>query len=564
MKKQALFIFITILLFGLFYYSAKEFFFYDEDHKSLKVLVEFESSNSDLFQLFYRDSLTKNFSEKFSERIAFEESEEVQTIIFTIPDSLNVDFFRLDIGNNKHISPVVISKINFTYNGNSFSIPENKITNYFTPNRFIEFKENKYYRKIIDKRSDPIFVSTKMSKELEYLKKQTNISRLFLIITVSLSIALSVSLSLWFSYYSPKKNVIFITLFFVVICLPHLDEYVSLDDTNISEKRVLLEKPEFILKSIEDYPKSFETYYSDTFGFRKKMVSLNAIVKVKFFNTSPKKDKVFVGKNDWLFYWDKGIKQSYLNSSPFLKSDLGRYGNKIININEEAKNNNSLFISTIFPNKHTIYDEFIPSRIKSLKTKNESRINQYYSFLKKNKIIHTDNRKVLLFEKAKHKLYLKNDSHWNSFGAYYTYKNIIDELFKLDSLVGAPLELEKFKVSRITDYKKGDLLNLMGIDNRNSIFKDEYFRFINSNDKFNRVLNRYGENSIIVENENSENNYVVLFFGDSYSYELVQFLPNHFKKTIFVRDIAISKVLINKINPDIIIYGIVERNLENF
>jgi hypothetical protein len=130
--------------------------------------------------------------------------------------------------------------------------------------------------------------------------------------------------------------------------------------------------------------------------------------------------------------------------------------------------------------------------------------------------------------------------------------------------VNKPIELNNFKITHIKDFEKGDLLNLMGIDNRSKIFKDDYFRFTNANSSFKRTVNVYGKNSVIVENNEPENDLTVLFFGDSYSYELIQFIPIHFKRTIFVRNIRFDKKLIREINPDIIIYGIVERNLENF
>ena len=80
------------------------------------------------------------------------------------------------------------------------------------------------------------------------------------------------------------------------------------------------------------------------------------------------------------------------------------------------------------------------------------------------------------------------------------------------------------------------------------IFKDDYFRFTNANSSFKRTVNVYGKNSVIVENNEPENDLTVLFFGDSYSYELIQFIPIHFKRTIFVRNIRFDKKLIREIN----------------
>ncbi len=566
MKNRIIFFIFFILFFGTFYFFNANFIFNSYQKKSLKLSVELKITEDDDFQLFYRDSLGK-FSEKLSEKKRVVSSNNLQELIFEIPDSLSFSYFRFDIGNRKHISPVIINKIKFSFNGNKLIIKTNEINNYFKPNRFIEYKNNAYYRKVINNQSDPIFGSTNLKKELDYLKSKINYERYFLIIIVSLLMAISVSYTISHYLQSRKENdylVLFITAFFLIIIVPHFDELFSLDKSSLSEKRVLTKKPKMELTTLDEFPIRFESYYNDNFGFRKKMVSLNAILKVKLFNTSPKEEKVIVGKNDWLFYWTNIVKHSYTNEYPFLNENLGSYGESIIKIKESFDSTNKLFITSIFPNKHTIYKDKIPNRYNSLIKNNPSRIDQFYSFVNKNKINSVDNRSVFLKEKTNRVLYLKNDSHWNSFGAYYAYRNILNKISSLSLRVKKPIELNNFKITHIKDFERGDLLNLMGIDNKAKIFKDDYFRFTNANISFKRTINVYGKNSVIVENSKSENDLTALFFGDSYSYELIQFIPIHFKRTIFVRNIKLDMKLIREINPDIIIYGIVERNLENF
>ena len=159
---------------------------------------------------------------------------------------------------------------------------------------------------------------------------------------------------------------------------------------------------------------------------------------------------------------------------------------------------------------------------------------------------------------------MKNDSHWNSLGAYYAYKNIIEKLSSTGSNITKPLKIEDFELEFNRDYRKGDLLNMLGVDNRKGYFKDTYIKFkylVKHNLKYSHDV--YGPRSIVIDNADVSNDKTAVFFGDSYSYELLQFLPIHFNKTIFVRNIKLDNELIEEINPDIIVYGIVERNLEN-
>ncbi|MGB6153000.1 MAG: hypothetical protein WBG48_13540, partial [Pricia sp.] len=174
-------------------------------------------------------------------------------------------------------------------------------------------------------------------------------------------------------------------------------------------------------------------------------------------------------------------------------------------------------------------------------------------------------RKLLANNAGKRALYLKNDSHWNSLGAYYAYVNIINSLYKQNRAVGEPLDKDQFQIKIISDYNKGDLLDLLGIDNSKGYFDDTYIRFIPERKiRANKIFNVYGNGSFVVENLDAANEETILFFGDSFSNELLQFMPAHFRRTVFIRNINLDKPLIEKINPTIIVYGIVERNLEYF
>jgi len=347
--------------------------------------------------------------------------------------------------------------------------------------------------------------------------------------------------------------------------MPHLDNFFGLDNILVVEKRDLAEKPKLELKNIDTYPEKFESFYNDNFGFRQKLISLNSILKVKLFHTSPKSDRAIVGKDNWLFYWKNGIRNSYLNKNPFDGEDLGKLGAKLKSVNEWATLENRIFLVTIFPNKHSIYEEMIPKRLRKLKKPGMKRLYYTYKFLNKENINNVEQEEFILGNKGTRPLYLKNDSHWNSLGAFYAYQNIIEKISSLDGEIQKPLKIEDFEIETDDAYRKGDLLNLMGIDNQKGFFEDTYFKFkpykLNN---FKYSNNSYGIRSVIIDNPEANNDKTALFFGDSYSTELQQFLPIHFNKTIFVRNVQLYHHLINKIDPDIVVYGIVERNLEIF
>ncbi len=533
----------------------------------LRVSFEIVTSEEDVFQLFYREP-TGKFNENLSKRTKVFGNRKAQWLNYDIPDTLTVSHLRFDFGNSHNTSPVLINQVILSFDGNNKAINKDDLEDYFKPNKYVEASNSGYIRKVIGTRSDPFFYSVDLSDTIKGLKARPNHGRI--IINIILSFFLALSCLFAFLFKTTKKEMqtsfyhAFIFSFFLLMITPHLDEIFNIDDTTITEKRELSKNPKLDIQNIEAYPKNFESYYNDNFGFRKKMISLSSIIKVKLFKTSPKSDRVIVGKDNWLFYWEEDIQNSYLNKRPFENPNLGNFGNKLKEINEWSSDRNKIFLVTIFPNKHTIYGNKVPERFKLLKKEGKRRVDQTYIFLNNKNINNLEQEKVISKNKGNHPLYLKNDSHWNSLGAYYAYKNIMEKLSLSDSGISRPLKIEDFELEFNRDYRKGDLLNLLGVDNRKGYFKDTYIKFKNSikrNLTFRK--NVYGNRSVVIDNPDAINNKTAIFFGDSYTYELLQFLPIHFNRTIFVRNIKLNNKLIEEINPDIIVYGIVERNLEN-
>src|SRR5690606_8355983 len=159
-----------------------------------------------------------------------------------------------------------------------------------------------------------------------------------------------------------------------------------------------------------------------------------------------------------------------------------------------------------------------------IKKDNIKRIDQFYTFLQNNDIPNIDHREVLLNQKKNAQLYLKNDSHWNAKGVYYAYYNIIDKISKQDSSIKAPLQMDEFNLQEVPNYLRGDLLSILGIDNNIGLFNDTYVKFPTSGIQFKRTNNAYGNGNLLIENLDCENEITVVFFGDSFSRELLNFL----------------------------------------
>jgi len=568
MKRLVLHIGFFALLFVLIFQFNKKLILNKYQPKELVVAVEVLVTDNDIFQLFYRESEAK-FNEKNSQRLKIEASDKAQKLYFRIPDSINASFFRFDIGNRFQTSPVIIKEIVLQYNGHIKSINNGEITEYFKPNKFIEVTDKGYERKVITQRSDPFMVSVDLSYLIAELKSTPNHERLLINFILSFFLSLGVTSALYLNRVHTKSaasfSPLFIGCFLSMLVLPHLDELFTLDRTQLNEKRDLVKLPEFNMDEIEAYPERFEAFYNDNFGFREKLISWGAILKVKVFNTSPDPETVLVGKDNWLFYWKQDIQRSYLKSKPFSKEILNNYGAEFIDLDRQLRTEGKMLIVSIYPNKHSIYNAEVPKWAQSLRNSGPSRAQQFQKYLENHNITYVPQLNYLKDVEEDRRLYLLNDTHWNSLGAFYAYRNLMGVIANKNDLVPKPFNLQDFDIVIQEDYKKGDLLDLLGIDNSRGIFTDDYLKFQHKiPSSINRENGIYGPRSSLMINSKSGNELTALFIGDSYSYELLQFLPYHFYKTIFVRNIKLDKKLIEELKPDIIVYGIVERNLENF
>tara|TARA_R110001583_G_scaffold82491_1_gene218777 strand:- start:15075 stop:16751 length:1677 start_codon:yes stop_codon:yes gene_type:complete len=557
---------------GLFYliYSLNKIYFLDDfESKELSIGVEFITEENDIFQLFYRDSVTK-LNEKMSQKIPIVKSHKSQWIRFSIPDTIELSHIRFDFGNTHKLSPVEIEKFLLRYNGNEIDLAKDSLSNHFKPNKYtVEINKNIFGRIKLGKRSDPFLLSYDLRPLVKKLKKEKNYTRIFL--NLGITSFLTVAILFGFLRYSnpaqlaPSGNHFFVVCFLLMIVLPTMDNLFSLDYTKLKEKRELILKPDLNYNNIDNYPSSFETYYNDHFGFRDLLISTGGLLKAKFFHTSPSEEKVIIGKDNWVFYWKPDIQSSYKNENPFTTKGIEEFSQMLISTQAWANENNKIFYASIYPNKHSIYENKLPSRIRNLKKDTIDRTDVAYKILQENSILNINYVKDFIDNKDKKQLYYKHDTHWNAQGAMIAYKAIINGLRSKDTSIKRPLESKDFEIVVEPDFSHGDLLDFMGVDNSGKWFTEKVEK-LKYKQKQELVVkqNFFGKRTTFIHNKTVDENKTVLLVGDSYSNELLKLLPLQFKKIYFSRNIRLSQQVIEKINPDIIIYGIVERNLENF
>ncbi len=362
------------------------------------------------------------------------------------------------------------------------------------------------------------------------------------------------------------NNYIVAFLFVLAIYVPLVIGVIEKDKIiSKNERRELAPLPK-IPKTINDvwnFPKRFEKYYSDHFGFRDWLVRTYSRVKYNL-NDSPSKD-VTIGKNGWMFLGS--VKKGYngydapmgdvRNVNLYTQPELKKLAQHFIKLKAWLNERDIEYIFVIAPNKHSIYFEQLPDYIS--KINNQSTTDQFVEYMAE----HTDLTVVdlisdLIKEKKNHQLYYKTDTHWNHFGANIAQYKIMEEIEKL---FPGQINPERIKL-KMSTRNGGDLARLTGIGTQE--YKEQ-----NPLPVFNKtcIPTKQPKNAkhrephtMICKNQKLN----ALIFRDSFFIALQPYFSRKFNRSTYVWQKANYKSLKKYIEldkPDIVIEEWVERRL---
>ena len=334
-----------------------------------------------------------------------------------------------------------------------------------------------------------------------------------------------------------KGNMVFLCLtvcFCFIIGMGSLVNFIAKDrDFSESENRVLASFPKLTLSSIADgtFMKNFETYMSDQFVLRDRMISL----KSYFDRLSGLREEngVYIGDDGFLI--EKPSKYTAKKAKAMAKS-INSFIKKYPELNK---------MIAISPNASYIYSEKLPlgielhsqqSELKGIKNRLEG---ENYTFLNVGKAL----------EKAKEKsdVFYRTDHHWTTRGAYAVFKSIADK-WNLDR------SQVKYKFLTVSGDFEGTLASKTGIHDRKDKIEiclpenseGSYLVSYESQDKRTTSLfepsklqqkNKYevflgGNYDKVVIDTVSQSRATLLIIKDSYANCLIPMLTPYFAKII--------------------------------
>lgn len=349
-----------------------------------------------------------------------------------------------------------------------------------------------------------------------------------------------------------KENLIITIVFLCSLFLPNVIYFFIKDkmDNNNYENRNLYTKPSFEYGNIATFPKNYENYYNDHLAFKNEIRTLRSKVLYNLFKTSSN-GNVIIGKNNWLFYngafsLDGNPISDYQNITRYSNNELEKIKQNLISNRDKLKNQGIDMYIFVIPNKENVYADYMP-KIINRESNDKSKTEVLLDYLNKQsdlEIIYPKNE--LINNRKNYDTYLKNDTHWNSFGAYVG-------VAKLVNRIDPNINVGKIEVSDLES--TGDLAQMLLMPNdlmSNNVITTNFMTDIN-------VSCSDEVETFMVCNSSSSNAKTILFVGDSFRLSAIQYLSKLYQQSYFIHRDSYNQELIAKYNPDIIVFELVER-----
>ena len=328
-----------------------------------------------------------------------------------------------------------------------------------------------------------------------------------------------------------KGNVVFLCLtvcFCVIIGVGGLVNFFAKDRSfSESENRVLASFPKLTVLSIADgtFMKNFETYMSDQFVLRDKMISL----KSYFDRLSGLKEAngVYIGDDGFLI--EKPSKYTAKKAKAMAKS-INAFMKKYPDLNKMV---------AISPNASYIYSEKLPagvdlhsqsSELKGIRNRLEG---ENYTFLNVTNALNK--------AKEKNRAFYLTDHHWTTRGAYAVFKAIADKW-------GLDRSNVKYRFLTVTSDFEGTLASKTGIHDK----KDEIEICLPKNSEGSYIVSYESQDkratSLFEPSKLQQKNKYEVFLGGNYDKVVIDTVSKSRATLLIIKD-SYANCLIPMLTP---------------
>lgn len=266
-------------------------------------------------------------------------------------------------------------------------------------------------------------------------------------------------------------------------------------------------------------------------------------------------DKVILGKEGWLFYngpanTDADNIADYQGSNLFTEDELEKIKKNFETTRKNLEAKGIQFVLMLIPNKENVYAEYMPDAYG--KVAETTRIEQVTEYLRE----HTDVNVVYPMEEMQqtkadypqYDLYTYLGTHWNSLGAYVGAKTLLEQVD-----VTLP-EISSLKL-KYTKEGDADLSDMLGTTEQ---MQDNNYEISGYSD--HEVTNITWDETTEFRcstTEADERKYLMV--RDSFTTAMVPYIASNFNDSYFIHMTQYDGSIIEKEQPDIVVYEFIER-----
>lgn len=227
----------------------------------------------------------------------------------------------------------------------------------------------------------------------------------------------------------PLSRIALVIIFFVLLWMPLTDNLLHLDRSRLSdENRTLSPTPrlELTKQAIKEFPRSFEAYYDDRFGFRDFLVRQFHTVNFGWLGIA-NPEKVVKGKEGWLYLGRKVLIDESRGLNPLSESEVQAWAAKIDAIRQWQEARGGTFLFVLVPDKQRVFPEYLPDWYVASEARRKE---QLLGALVPMGTPVLDLTETLRTAKSRggDPVWLKTDTHWSGVGAWHGYQEILERL----------------------------------------------------------------------------------------------------------------------------------------
>ena len=257
-------------------------------------------------------------------------------------------------------------------------------------------------------------------------------------------------------------NAVMCALFVLAIWLPLAALVLPIEpDIEVSEYRLMAQFPRFqpSFDGVLEYPKGFEAWWQDHFGYRSTLVHYFSLMRSKIpgFRVG---NTVIAGKDGWFYTIDEETIEDYRGKYVLTPEELELAKAVLEERRDWMAEFGVHYIFTVPPAKWAVYPEYLPDHIRV--AEEHSIWRQLREYLEKNSDIEiVDLKNLLLDAKQKFRVFYRTDTHWTKLGAFVATLELQRKLAETYPSIEVDA-LENYEVQEFK-YIWGDLARVMGL-----------------------------------------------------------------------------------------------------